>query len=192
MHLSESHYLIVFNEAFIPYNELQFLDWPSIVVHSPTGLMYIAYGLVILVHRNIQVTTLKIGYIQFCQGFECWDVEEELTKGIMQSLKWEYLSNFSTKLIHVCKKLPVAVLEIKILLVPVNWLSRHQFRWSSYLPQQSKDCLLPLTKMNELWNVEFWGLKKLPWKLYKSDHIQSLNISIKHVQEKEKDKQIWL
>ena len=121
MHLSESHYLIVFNEAFIPYNELQFLDWSSIVVHSPTGLMYIAYGLVILVHRNIQVTTLTIGYIQFCQGFECWDVEEELTKGIMQSLKWENFSNFSTKLIHVCKKLPLAVLEIKILLVPVNF-----------------------------------------------------------------------
>ena len=27
--------LIEFNEAFIPYDELQFLDWPSIVAHSP-------------------------------------------------------------------------------------------------------------------------------------------------------------
>ena len=63
--------LIDFNEAFIPYNELQFFDWPSIVAHSPAGLMYIAYGLVILVHRNIQVTTITIGYIQLRQGFEC-------------------------------------------------------------------------------------------------------------------------
>ena len=34
--------LIDFNEAFIPYSELQFFDWRSIVVHSPAGLMYIA------------------------------------------------------------------------------------------------------------------------------------------------------
>ena len=60
-----------FNEAFIPYNEFQFFDWPSIVAHSSAGLMYIAYGLVILVHRNIQVTTITIGYIQLRQGFEC-------------------------------------------------------------------------------------------------------------------------
>ena len=53
-----------FNEAFIPYNEFQFFDWPSIVAHSPAGLMYIAYGLVILVHRNILLTTITIGYIK--------------------------------------------------------------------------------------------------------------------------------
>ena len=63
--------LIDFNEAFIPYNELQFLDWPSTVAHSPAGLMDIAYGLVMLVHRNIQGTTLTISYIQFHPGFEC-------------------------------------------------------------------------------------------------------------------------
>ena len=34
--------VIDFNEAFIPYSELQFFDWPSIVAHSPVGLMYIA------------------------------------------------------------------------------------------------------------------------------------------------------
>ena len=28
-----------FNEAFIPYNVLQFFDWPGIVAHSPAGLM---------------------------------------------------------------------------------------------------------------------------------------------------------
>ena len=47
----------------------------------------------------------------------------------------------------------------------------------------------------ELWNVEFWGLKKLMWKPYKSDYIQYfLNVSIKHVQEKkeEKEKGFWL
>ena len=66
MRLSVSHY----NEAFIPYNELQFLDWPSIVAHSPPGLMYIVYGLVVPTHRNIQVTALMIGYIQFRQSFE--------------------------------------------------------------------------------------------------------------------------
>ena len=60
-----------FDKAFIPYNELQFLDWPSFAVHSTVGLMYIACGLMILIHRNIQVTTLMIGYIQFRQGFEC-------------------------------------------------------------------------------------------------------------------------
>ena len=60
-----------FNEAFIPYNELHFLDWSSIVAHSPGGLMYIVYGLVILAHINIQVTILTIGYIQVCQGLEC-------------------------------------------------------------------------------------------------------------------------
>ena len=32
--------LINFNEAFIPYNELQFLDWPSIAAQSPAGMMY--------------------------------------------------------------------------------------------------------------------------------------------------------
>ena len=63
--------LIDFNEAFIPYNELQFPNWPSIVAQSTAGLIYITYGFVILVHRNIQVSTLMIGYIQFCQGFEC-------------------------------------------------------------------------------------------------------------------------
>ena len=62
---------IDFIEVFIPYNELQFFDWPGIVVHSPAGLMDIAHGLVILVHRNIQVTTITIDYIQLCQGFEC-------------------------------------------------------------------------------------------------------------------------
>ena len=34
--------LIDFNEVFIPYNELQFFDWPSIAAHSPAGLMYIS------------------------------------------------------------------------------------------------------------------------------------------------------
>ena len=63
--------LIDFNEAFILYNELQFFDWPSIVAHSPTGLMHIAYWSVILVHRNIQATTVTIGYIQLRQGLEC-------------------------------------------------------------------------------------------------------------------------
>ena len=63
--------LIDFNEAFIPYNELQFFEWPSIVVHSSAWLMCVAYGLVTLVHRNIQATTITIGYIQFRQGFEC-------------------------------------------------------------------------------------------------------------------------
>ena len=33
--------------------------------------MYIAYDLVIMVHRNIQVTTITIGYIHLRQGFEC-------------------------------------------------------------------------------------------------------------------------
>ena len=56
--------LIDFNEVFIPYKELQFFVWP-------TGLMYIAYGLVILAHVNIQVTTITIGYIELHQGFEC-------------------------------------------------------------------------------------------------------------------------
>ena len=53
------------------YSDLQLFDWPSIVVHSPEGLMYIANGLVILINRNIQVTTITIDYIQLCQGFEC-------------------------------------------------------------------------------------------------------------------------
>ena len=57
--------LIDFNESLIPYSELQFLDRPSIVAHSPAALMYMA------VHRNIQVTTLTIVCIQFCQGLEC-------------------------------------------------------------------------------------------------------------------------
>ena len=69
MRSSVSHHLI--HEAFIPYNELQFLDWTNIDVHSPAELMYTALRLVIQVHRNIQVTTLTIGYIQFHQGFEC-------------------------------------------------------------------------------------------------------------------------
>ena len=47
---------------------MQVLDWPSIVVHSPVGLVY---GLVRLVYGNIQVTTLTNGYIQFHQDFEC-------------------------------------------------------------------------------------------------------------------------
>ena len=47
-------------------------------MHSPAGLICIAYRLRLLVHRNIQVTTITIGYIQLCQGFECWHVDEEL------------------------------------------------------------------------------------------------------------------
>ena len=73
--------LIDFNEAVIPYSELQFFDWLNIVAHSPTELMHSAYGLVIviLVHRNMQVTTITIGYIQLHQSFECYNVEEKLT-----------------------------------------------------------------------------------------------------------------
>ena len=52
--------LIDFNEAFAPYNERQFFDWLSIVVYSPPELTYIVYGLMILVHRNIQVATVTI------------------------------------------------------------------------------------------------------------------------------------
>ena len=70
--------LIDFNEVFILDSELQFLDRPSIVAHSPAGLIYVTYGLVILVHRNFQVTTITIGYIQLCQSFEPKHVEEEL------------------------------------------------------------------------------------------------------------------
>ena len=71
--------LIDFNEAFIAHNKLHFLGRPSIVVHSPAGLMYIVHGLVILVQRNIQVTTMTISYIQLRQCSECLHVEEELT-----------------------------------------------------------------------------------------------------------------
>ena len=71
--------LIDFNEAFIPHNQLQFLGCSSIVAHSPAGLMYIAHRLMILVQKNIQVTTKTIGYIQLRQGMECEHVEEELT-----------------------------------------------------------------------------------------------------------------
>ena len=39
-------------------------DWPSIVVHSPSGLMYIAYGLVILVLKSIQVTIITVSYLR--------------------------------------------------------------------------------------------------------------------------------
>ena len=60
--------LIYFTKAFIPYKELQFIDWPSTwLTQSPAGLMYIAYGLVMLVHGNIQVTTITIGSIQLRQ-----------------------------------------------------------------------------------------------------------------------------
>ena len=52
--------LIDFNEAFTRYNELQFLGCAIIVVHLLAVLMYVTYQLVILVHRNIQVTALKI------------------------------------------------------------------------------------------------------------------------------------
>ena len=64
-------YIPCYYEAVIPCNEQQFLDWPSIAAHSSAGLICIAYGLVILVHRNIQVTTVTIGFIQLRQGFEC-------------------------------------------------------------------------------------------------------------------------
>ena len=84
--------LIDFNEAFIPYNKLQFLDWPRIVAHSPTGQMYIAYGLVILVHRNIQVIT--IGYIQFCQGMQ----KKSWLKCIIWTKILDVLKNDSCKL----------------------------------------------------------------------------------------------
>ena len=60
-----------FKKVFIPYNDLQFLGWPSIIAHSPAGLMYIACGLVILVDTNIKVTTITIGYIQLRQDLEC-------------------------------------------------------------------------------------------------------------------------
>ena len=49
-----------FSEAFSPCNELQVLDWLSIIAHPPAGLMYIAYGLVIQVHGKIQFTTIMI------------------------------------------------------------------------------------------------------------------------------------
>ena len=52
--------LIDFNEAFTHYNELQFLGCAIIVVHLLAVLMYVTYQLVILVHRKIQVTALKI------------------------------------------------------------------------------------------------------------------------------------
>ena len=63
--------LIAFTEAFISYNELQFLDWPNTVAHSLADLTHITYGLVMLFQRNNRVTTITIGYNQFPQGFEC-------------------------------------------------------------------------------------------------------------------------
>ena len=32
---------------FIPYNDLQFFDWPSIAASSPAGMVHIMYGLMI-------------------------------------------------------------------------------------------------------------------------------------------------
>ena len=61
---------IDFNEAYITYNELHFSGWPNNIVHPPSGWIYIVYGSVILVHRNIQVTTIIIGDIQLPQGLE--------------------------------------------------------------------------------------------------------------------------
>ena len=87
-------------KLLIPCNELQFLDWPSIFVHSPAELMYVTYWLVIPVHRNIPVTTLTICYIQFHQGFEHLYMEEEVGKQdnfeSHNSLKlsWGLCSNF--------------------------------------------------------------------------------------------------
>ena len=40
---------------------------------------------------------------------------------------------------------PAAEFNIKILLVPVNWLLQHRSRGSSYLLWWSQDCLFPLT-----------------------------------------------
>ena len=62
---------IDFNEAFSPYNELQFFDLPRIVAHSLAGLMYITDRLVIVVYRNIKVTTIMIDYIQLHQDLGC-------------------------------------------------------------------------------------------------------------------------
>ena len=49
----------LFCNSLINFNE-GFFDWPSIVLHSPAGLMYIMCGSVVLVHRNIQVTAITL------------------------------------------------------------------------------------------------------------------------------------
>ena len=76
---------------------------------------------------------------------------------------------------------------LKIKLVPVNWSLWHQSKQSSFLPQQSQDSKLlsPFDQIElELWNVEFWRLKKPLWKL--ELYSVFLNVPIKHVQKQEK------
>ena len=72
----------------------------------------------------------------------------------------------------------------------------NQSRCSSYLPQRSQDLRLPSPfEQNELelWNVEFWNVecKKTSLKTLQIElHPVFSNVSIKHVQEKEKGKEI--
>ena len=83
--------------------------------------------------------------------------------------------------------LTVPVLKIKILLVPFNWSLRHRSMLSNYLPRRSQDCLFLWRKWIRTVDCGILAIKKLLWKPYKSDYIQSfLNVHIKHVQEKEK------
>ena len=97
--------LIDFNEAFTHYNELQFFDWPSIVVHSPAGLIYTTYGLVIMVHRSIQVNTITIGNIHVKEGlaeryfFFSW--------GSHGAGKNEFVSQFTCSQPHLYVKIHV-------------------------------------------------------------------------------------
>ena len=69
MHSSVSDQLILKRQLF-PKMSCSSLNDPALL-HSLAGLMYIAYRLVVLVHKNIQVTTITNGYIQLRQGFEC-------------------------------------------------------------------------------------------------------------------------
>ena len=98
------------------------------------------------------------------------------------------------KIIALLNNFILAAFKIKMLLVPVNWSLWQRSRRPSYLPRRSQDCLLSLTKMNYncgMLNSGDWktsAVKTLQIRLYSV----FLNVPIKHVQENEKEKEIWL
>ena len=51
------------------------LTEPALLCTHPQGwcILRMDYGLMIMVHRNIQDITIMIGSIQSCQCFECWE-----------------------------------------------------------------------------------------------------------------------
>ena len=127
--------LIDFNEVFIPNNELQFLDWPNIVAHSPTDLMYIPYGLVILVLETFRSLPQRPVTYNFIRALSVRMQKKNWLKSMILNLMYSECLSHMNKLLEndISFSLEVQMVQAKMNLNQFMYLQPHFYlnyeRW---------------------------------------------------------------